>query len=264
MKSPLRYPGGKSRLAKKILDYIPENVTVASPFFGGGSVELALMSRNQCVLGNDAFSPLANFWLTAFFGNKGRLIERCQIALSNTPDQKRQLFISSRVALQSPDHYSSSYSAFAYFFVNRCSFSGATLSGGYSESAAEFRFTKSSIDRLALIGKLSTKIDGFDCLDFRAFLRNRSGLFLYLDPPYYEIDGLYGNNGDMGLGYEDHQDLAEILKNHGNGWALSYNDCPQIRELYKGFEFIELKPSLSMSNGKKSCPEVLILNRSGV
>ena len=66
----------------------------------------------------------------------------------------------------------------------------------------------------------------------------------------------------MSFGYEDHLDLAEILKNHPNGWALSYNDCPQIRELYDGFKFVELKPSLSMSNGKKSCPEILIIKEA--
>lgn len=259
MKSPLRYPGGKSRLAKKILEFIPEKIAVASPFFGGGSVELALMSRNQRVQGNDAFAPLANFWLRAFDDNK-ELIEKCQTGFKF--HDKRHLFSLCRVMLQSSEFNDRLDSAASYFIVNRCSFSGATLSGGFSESAAEYRFTQSSIDRLALLGDCEN-LSQFCVCDFRDFINKYSGnKFLYLDPPYYEIDGLYGNNGDMSFGYEDHQDLAEILlQTHTNGWALSYNDCPQIRDLYKGFEFVELKPSLSMSNGKKSCPEVLILNR---
>lgn len=260
MKSPLRYPGGKSRLAKKILEYIPESVTVASPFFGGGSVELACMTRGQKVIGNDAFLPLANFWMQAF--DRSQLIAmRCHCYWL-MPD-KRAVFNHCRIQLQplSKDSLEKEESAVAYFIVNRCSFSGATLSGGFSESAAKFRFTQSSIDRLAALSNCKN-LEHFSACDFRLFIsKYAADAFLYCDPPYYEIDGLYGNNGDMGFGYEDHQDLAAILKSHPKGWALSYNDCPQIRELYQGFEFVELKPSLSMSNGKKSCPEVLILNQ---
>lgn len=256
MKSPLRYPGGKSRLAKKILEFIPEDVPVASPFFGGGSVELALMSRGQRVSGNDAFAPLSNFWDQAFFCNED-LIELCKKALTCTVNEKRRLFQSSRVDLQDLGRCRNIDSAFSYFLVNRCSFSGATLSGGFSELAAEYRFNKSSVERLAKLNE--DYFLGCSNSDFRCDINNHPEYFLYCDPPYYEIDGLYGNNGDMSFGYEDHQDLSEILKNHPNGWALSYNDCPQIRKLYDGFKFVELKPSLSMSNGKKSCPEILII-----
>ena len=262
MKSPLRYPGGKSRLAKKILEFIPESVTVASPFFGGGSVELALMVRGEPVIGNDAFFPLYNFWLNAFVNNDA-IVSLCDQTLKANPDTYKKLFYSSRIHAQicnEPEIEDNYYSAFCYFFVNRCSFSGATLSGGFSQSASEKRFTQSSIDRLAAVSEHTKAISLYN-FDFRLFLKSfAQDSFLYCDPPYYEIDGLYGNNGDMSFGYEDHLDLAEILKNHPNGWALSYNDCPQIRELYDGFKFVELKPSLSMSNGKKSCPEVLILS----
>jgi site-specific DNA-adenine methylase len=63
LKTPLRYPGGKSRAVKHILPLIPESVErVCSPFFGGGSVELALASRGTQVFGYDKMKQLVWFW----------------------------------------------------------------------------------------------------------------------------------------------------------------------------------------------------------
>ena len=63
-RSPLRYPGGKQRAAKRIADLFPSDqpLRIASPFFGGGSVELELASRGHTVVGSDFFAPVAAFW----------------------------------------------------------------------------------------------------------------------------------------------------------------------------------------------------------
>ena len=66
-RSPLRYPGGKSRAVTKIVDKyiipnIPESKKVCSPFFGGGSIEIDLAKRGFRVYGYDAYPPLVNFW----------------------------------------------------------------------------------------------------------------------------------------------------------------------------------------------------------
>ena len=60
MKSPLRYPGGKTRAIKHLLPHIPEG-DVCAPYMGGGSLELKL-SEDRTVYGYDAFYPLYNFW----------------------------------------------------------------------------------------------------------------------------------------------------------------------------------------------------------
>ena len=64
-RSPLRYPGGKQRAAKRIADLFPSVISplrIASPFFGGGSVELELASRGHTIVGSDFFAPVAAFW----------------------------------------------------------------------------------------------------------------------------------------------------------------------------------------------------------
>ena len=63
MKTPLRYPGGKSRAIKHILPLIPEDITeLCSPFLGGGSVELAVAERGTTVYNYDLFQPVVWFW----------------------------------------------------------------------------------------------------------------------------------------------------------------------------------------------------------
>ena len=67
-KSPLRYPGGKSRaikiLDKYVLDYYPTRKLLLSPFMGGGSFELHLQNKGYQVKANDLFKPLYTFWKT--------------------------------------------------------------------------------------------------------------------------------------------------------------------------------------------------------
>ena len=64
IRSPLRYPGGKSRAVSQMLnEYFPKKLpTLCSPFLGGGSIELALANRGTRVYAYDAFEPLVIFW----------------------------------------------------------------------------------------------------------------------------------------------------------------------------------------------------------
>ena len=84
-KSPLRYPGGKTRARKKLNEILEENFDITkfngilSPFFGGGSFEFYLQNKyNIHLITNDRFTPLFNFWYNCKF-NKYELIEKNQI-----------------------------------------------------------------------------------------------------------------------------------------------------------------------------------------
>ena len=71
-RSPLRYPGGKSRAVSTILPHIPKGTKkLCSPFIGGGSVELACVARGIEVLGSDVFPPLVDFWQEAIEDAEG-------------------------------------------------------------------------------------------------------------------------------------------------------------------------------------------------
>jgi DNA adenine methylase len=146
-----------------------------------------------------------------------------------------------------------------YFIINRCSFSGATLSGGFSEEASKKRFTTSSIDR---IQKLNLDMVTIYNQDFTEFIERefKEKCLLFLDPPYYLGRGskLYGKNGDMHEQFE-HEKLFDILKTKKN-WIMTYNNCEYIRELYKDFDIIDAEWAYGMNKSKESSEIVIVSN----
>ncbi len=79
------------------------------------------------------------------------------------------------------------------------------------------------------------KIENFtvEHRDFTDSIPKHFNDFLYCDPPYLINQKLYGHKGDKHRSF-DHQALAELLRKH-HRWILSYNDCVEVRELYKGY-----------------------------
>ena len=153
--------------------------------------------------------------------------------------------------------------AFYYFIINRCSFSGATLSGGFSEEASKKRFTQSSIDRLKKLDLIN--ID-FTNKDFEEIINNtgkkydKKKKFIFLDPPYYLQKGskLYGTKGDMHENF-DHEKLFNCLNsNKNNNWMMTYNDSEYIRELYKDYKIIETNWKYGMNKSKESSEIIII------
>ena len=144
-----------------------------------------------------------------------------------------------------------------YFIINRCSFSGSTLSGGFSLEASKKRFTKSSINRIQELNL--TNYDIYN-LDFEEFINNNQDEknLIFLDPPYYleKSSTLYGNNGDMHDSF-DHDKLYNILLKNKN-WFITYNNCDYIKKLYKNFKIIETNWSYGMNKSKKSSEIVII------
>ena len=125
-RSPLRYPGGKSR-ASVILPLIPQ----------GGSVELALMGQGVEVFGSDIFSPLVDFWQEAIENP----LELSVRVLKYLPRSK--FYNLQKHFRELPNKLER---AAVFFVLNRSSFSGTTLSGGMSPGHK--RFTPSAIKRL--------------------------------------------------------------------------------------------------------------------
>jgi DNA adenine methylase len=243
--SPLRYPGGKNRAIKSIYFCIPEDETeLCSPFLGGGSIELACTTRMK-VHGADIFEPLINFW-KVLLEKREELVERVKSyhPLSRTKFynlQKRYINLENQIDR-----------AAAFFVLNRSSFSGTTLSGGMSPGHP--RFTESAIDRLKNFEVTNFQVE---CADYRDVIPKHEKSFLYLDPPYMNGQALYGLKGDTHKGF-DHAALAELL-NKRERWVMSYNDCEEIRKLYKGNPILSLEWIYGMSKDKQS-REILVLS----
>lgn len=246
MKSPLRYPGGKSRAVKTILSYIPESVTeLCSPFIGGGSVEIAAANRGMRVYGSDLFMPLADFWTALLFDPE--LLANTVLDYYPLEREEFKFFQRNFDGVRNP------YKRAAIFYaLNRASFSGSTFSGGMSKNHP--RFTESSIERLR---KFRCPNLSVVWMGYQGALNRHPNMFAYLDPPYWNGKKLYGDRGSTHIDF-NHEKLSKELSGRNN-WIMSYNDCSEIRRLYSNYEIVPLEWSYGMVNGRKS-NEILILN----
>lgn len=244
-KSPLRYPGGKARAVKQILNIIPaaEDILV-SPFFGGGSVEIAAAYLGKTVIGYDIFTPLVDFWI--------ELLQNPDV-LANKVKEYFPLSKSRFYDLQKMSFNDRLESAAVFYVLNRSSFGGSTLSGGMSPGHP--RFTESSIDYLQNFQATNLSVSSGD---FHQTIVNHSNSFLYLDPPYLIENSLYGKNGDTHKGF-DHEGLCSLLQ-HRDKWVLSYNDSRLIRDMYKKFRFFKPQWKYGMSADKESRELLIISN----
>jgi DNA adenine methylase len=256
--SPLRYPGGKTRACKKLDTILKEHFDISkfnnivSPFFGGGSFEFYIQNNYRLnIIANDKFVPLYNFWKTCKL-DKENLCKELNKKIDSIDKEK---FTNLREKIM--DEKNKLNQSIMYFIINRCSFSGATLSGGFSLEASKKRFTKSSIDRIKNLDL--TYCDIYN-LDFEEFINSNDDAknLLFLDPPYYLEKGstLYGNNGDMHDKF-DHDKLYKCLSEKKN-WLMTYNNCDYIKNLYKDFKIIETSWSYGMNKSKKSSEIVII------
>ena len=249
-RSPLRYPGGKSRAVQQIVGlFPPELETLASPFLGGGSVELACAARGIRVHGYDGFEPLVNFWQVAIED----AVTLAKLVYEYHPLNRTRFYALQKRYFTLSDRLER---AATFFVLNRSSYSGTTLSGGMSPGHP--RFTDSAIRRLANMRVSNLSVEH---ADFKDSLSWHEDDFLYLDPPYANGEHLYGNRGDMHNGF-DHEGLADILNNR-MGWVLSYNDCEMVRDLYPDNTFLTPEWIYGMSKDKTS-NEVLILSKEFV
>jgi len=209
IKSPLRYPGGKSRAVKTLMPFISEFLEYREPFVGGGSlfVSLKQMFQQRSFWVNDLYFELANFW---FICQKDiqALITQIEV-FKNKFDDGKELYL---FLLEHQKKFNNIELAAAFFIFNRVTFSGTTLSGGFSQKAYTGRFTKSSIERLTPFADLlaNTKITN---LDYESLITTSGeSVFIFCDPPYYSAtkSALYGKNGNLHKSF-DHERFARTM-----------------------------------------------------
>ena len=253
-KSPLRYPGGKTR-AITILDqylttHYPHKKSLLSPFFGGGSFELHLTTKGYQIRANDLFKPLYTFWKTL-----QDTPEDIKDAVESVMPITKEYFQELRTTIQTMTDPLEI--AAAYYIINRCSFSGATFCGGFSKEASTGRLNESSLKTLLNTNLENVTFSNLDCKEFLLANPDTTDTVVYADPPYYISSYIYGKDGDMHEGF-DHTGFAAAIKQRRD-WIISYNDCEYIRNLYKDCHIEKVTWSYGMDNGKKGSSEIVIL-----
>lgn len=249
LKSPLRFPGGKSRAVSRILSLVPEFEEFREPMVGGGSVFLALRQRypNRRYWINDLNYELYCFWKVA--QECAHVLADALRRLREETPNGRELFYRLVERYGQGDEFER---AVRFFTLNRITFSGTVDSGGYSEQAFHQRFTPSAIER---VRRLEPLLQGVRIThgDYEPILRTEGeGVFVFLDPPYYSAteSRLYGKRGELHLHF-NHLRLAQTLREVPHRWLLTYDDCPFIRQLYADYPQVRWVLQYGMNNYKQ-------------
>ncbi|HOR60915.1 MAG: DNA adenine methylase [Bacteroidota bacterium] len=230
IKSPLRYPGGKSRAVKTIAKLIPDFDEFREPFLGGGSVFIYAKQRypTKKFWVNDIYFELYKFWEMAQ-KDVNSLIDKIYEWREKFPVGKElHQFLNKNI-----ETFNDTERAAAFFIYNRITFSGTSLSGGFSEHAFTGRFTESSIQRLNKFAEV-IKDSKITNLDYEEVVNAKGkNVFVFLDPPYYSAtkSALYGKNGNLHKGF-DHERFANVMQKCSHKWLITYDDSKFIRELF--------------------------------
>lgn len=259
--SPLRYAGGKSKAIGLILEQLPKlkNKRIVSPFFGGGSFELCCSQELGIeVIGYDIFEMLTNFW-TILINNKEEFIKELEkfeineleftrnrhILLNywDTIKPKTLIYKTKKVVELSEQekimlNHSKILQAVYYYYNMTLSYGPMFLGWPSSVEIKKDKFTR----KIQKLKTLNLKNLSVKCLDFENTIKNHPNDFLFLDPPYFlggdskMFKGMYPNcNFAIHHNNFDHIKLMNLLNSHQSGFLLTYNNCKEVREMYKNY-----------------------------
>ena len=271
LKTPLRYPGGKSRACTKMGQFFPdlrEYVEYREPFLGGGSVAIHVskLYPHLKISVNDLYEPLINFWsnLQMFGEELSKEIFNLKTAHPN-PDSARNLFNESKEIINDSTK-TDLERAVAFYIVNKCSFSGLTESSSFSKQASDSNFSFRGIEKLVGYSEIIAHWN-INSYSYEYCFENHihDGLFMYLDPPYDIKDNLYGRKGSMHKGF-DHDKFAEDCDRHTSDMMVSYNSSQLVKDRFKNWTAAEFNLTYTMRSvgeymkDQQQRKELLLLN----
>lgn len=257
VKSPLRYPGGKFYALKHIMPYIEcvEHDEYREPFLGGGSVFFAKAKARYNIL-NDLESEIMNFYKVILDAEMRReLIHRFEKEVANRERHSEIKQMCPQNALES---------AFKTYYLNRTSYCGIinAPAWGYAEGKSSppknwGKFIESAAAKLS-----DTQLFALDYAEILNLPAKGKNVLVYLDPPYYHADQKRAYTKPFTSG--EHLRLADHLRGYEHKFCLSYDDCPEVRELYGWANIYDVSWLYNTDNKpgekRKACRELVITN----
>ena len=237
--SPIRYAGGKTLAVGHVIELLPNNIKrVVSPFFGGGSIEIAMSKYLDLeVIGFDIFDLLCNYW--KFQIEQPEILhEELKKLKPNKEEFEKIRKILNKVWKK--ELILDPLTLAVYFVYNFNLSYGPGFMGWSSKIYLKEDRYKKMIEKIRNFNPKNLKVE---CADFQGVLKKYPNDFMYLDPPYYigpdskMFKGIYPmRNIPVHHNGFPHEILRDLLKKHKGGFILSYNDCPTIREYYKEYQ----------------------------
>ena len=266
--SPLRYPGGKGKLAPFMGLVINKmnikNGTYIEPFAGGAGVALMLLMEGYVddIVINDYDKAIYSVW-RAIISEPENLVDRILDTPINIDEWKKQ----KEIYVEQNKKYSLDL-AFATFFLNRTNRSGILKGGpigGFEQTGnygIDARYNAEKlVERIRAVAKYKKHIKVYN-KEIVSFIESvlpnyGQNSMTYFDPPYFNKGPeLYKNFFDK----EDHAKIAQLILNGVPGnWIITYDDTPEIIELYKQQCIRRYDLNYSAANTGKSS-EVIVFN----
>lgn len=246
--SPLRYPGGKSKIYDKVKKLIEANSlgdrTYVEPFAGGFGIGIGLLCEDivQSAVLNDFDSHIYHFWYSVLHHTEAlvKMITDTPITIEEREKQR---------AIYKDQSGGELSDGFATLFLNRVNFSGIITGGpigGLSQNSIyriDCRFNKcelvKKIERIAML-KNRIGLYNYDASELiTIYLHERiCTSFFNIDPPYVKKGHrLYASY----FKEDDHRSLARIITEYlgKTQWIVTYDDCYLIRDIYKQYHMTE-------------------------
>ena len=259
--SPLRYPGGKGKLAS-FMEYMIDQLghqggTYIEPFAGGAGIAMELLLRNVVsrIVINDYDKAVWSFW-KAILTETDRFVEEIRTVPLTVDEWQKQ----HEILVTQNDKYSFEL-GFAAFYMNRTNRSGIIKGGviGGQEQAKDWkmdvRFKREElVTRIQRIAARKKDIKLYN-KDVNSFIKNYVPLYeenalIYFDPPYFRKgQQLYMNF----FNYKDHVRIEQEIREHVNcDWIITYDYEPQIEEIYHNYNLRLYDLNYSVSTKRKA------------
>lgn len=257
--SPLRYPGGKSKISNFFKQFVKDNDLLdgvyVEPYAGGASVALSLLFDEYVskIIINDKDRSIYAFWHSVLYDTENlcRLIAETPVTMENWKKLRELQKVDKKNQASLLDL------GFSTFFMNRTNRSGiikAGVIGGYAQTGnykMDARYRKDELlKRIHRIASYADRIElhNEDAVDFIQKIANQNidKTILYLDPPYYKKgQGLYMNYYKE----SDHRDIKSLVSRLGQmRWVVSYDNSEFIKSLYQEFHHQEFRLNYSANN----------------
>lgn len=267
----LRWVGGKSRLVRTLLRYIPRHRTYVEAFCGAAWLFWSKQPSRVEVI-NDIDSRLIRFYtVLRDISDLKSVIDKYGWVYGRSEQEVRNMFERAKTIISNHERYDDDEFLWAFLLVNKFGYSGMMSNSRFNPRRYrdcvspycgiiglinDFSKVKKRFRNTIILNKdYSEVIMEFDAPD----------TFFYLDPPYFqtgEKDGYLSNvNGSTPYPKEVFKLLSEVR----GKFLLSYNDHPTIRKFAKKYNFrvIEVETVYEMgrdSRSKSKVSELLIMN----
>ncbi len=247
LRSPLRYPGGKTRVAKLFVPFVPEHTDYREVFAGGAAIFFHKAPAKKNWL-NDLHPGLYAFYVAV----RDRFDEFAALCREQDGDRRAQFdyWTKERRDLMGAKGQNDLIErAVQFYYINRTVWGGRVVFDPRRTSRLYFSNPHGWDNlekKLAHLRRISEKLQGvkITCRSYEKCLRGATAdTFIYADPPYYRestghiTDKLY----DKSFGVDCHRKLADALRDSPAKVMVSYDDCPEVRKLFKGWRVEELQ-----------------------